>query len=93
MFIINTTAKIKSGEVLIIGGLLNESSVNNYLGVPIISRIPFLGALFRYKIQNTQIVETVIFIKATIVDKYNGVPKKDKIFHDKFTIDNGKFLR
>lgn len=89
---INTTAKIKSGEVLVIGGLLNESSINNYVGVPLISRIPFIGALFRYKIKNTQTVETVIFIKATIVDKHNGISKTDKLFHDKFTIDNKKFL-
>jgi Flp pilus assembly secretin CpaC len=89
---LNTTAKIKSGEVLVIGGLLNESSINNYVGVPFFSRIPFIGALFRYKIKNTQTIETVIFIKATIIDKYNGVSKTDKLFHDKFTIDNKKFL-
>ncbi len=89
---LNTTAKIRSGEVLVIGGLLNESSVNNYVGVPLISRLPFIGSLFRYKIKNTQTIETVIFIKATIVDKYNGVSKTDKLFHDKFTVDNKKFL-
>ena len=48
--------------------------------------------LFRYKVKNSFTVETVIFLKATIIDKYSKVDKVDQKFHDKFTIDNKNFL-
>ena len=87
-----TTAKIKSGSVLVIGGLLNETFVNSDIGVPFISEIPFLGNLFKYKSRSTNIIETVIFIKATIVNPNHSIKKSDREFHDKFVNDREKYI-
>ena len=87
-----TTAKIKSGSVLVIGGLLNETFVNSDIGVPLISEIPFLGNLFKYKSRSTNIIETVIFIKATIINPNNSIKKSDREFHDKFVNDREKYI-
>jgi len=87
-----TIAKIKSGSVLVIGGLLNETFVNSDIGVPLISEIPFLGNLFKYKSRSTNIIETVIFIKATIVNPNHSIKKPDREFHDKFVNEREKYI-
>jgi general secretion pathway protein D len=82
---IQTTLKINNGDTLVIGGLMREDSSNTDRGVPFLSRIPLLGYLFKYSTKDTKIVETVIFIKATIVESARGVNKFDREFHNKFT--------
>ena len=89
---INTSMKVKSGDTLVIGGLMQEDATNTDTGVPFLSRIPFLGNLFKYVTKTTDIVETVIFIKATIVDSSTGVDKYDRDFHNSFTTDKRPYF-
>jgi general secretion pathway protein D len=88
---LNTIAKVKSGSVLVIGGLMTEASINNDRGIPFLGRIPVLGWLFKLSSRKSDIVETVIFVKATIIN--NGAPpsKYDREFYDKFTTDKKQF--
>lgn len=88
---IQTIAKVQSGEILVVGGLMTEKSSNEDNGVPFLSRIPFLGHLFKFTGRSSSIVETVIFVKATIVN--NGTPPAtyDRDFYDKFTVDRKEF--
>jgi len=89
---LNTTAKIKSGNVLVIGGVMTEDSTNADVGVPFLSRIPILGYLFRSTTKTSTITETVIFVKATIVGIGNGVSKYDKQMHETFSSSNRPFI-
>jgi general secretion pathway protein D len=82
---ITTTAKIKSGNILVIGGVMSETTTNNDKGIPFLGRIPFLGNLFKKVTKNTEVKETVIFVKATIVNSNNVVEAYDKKIHDNFT--------
>lgn len=88
---LNTIAKVKSGSVLVIGGLMTESATNTDRGIPFLSRIPVLGWLFKFSSKKNDVIETVIFVKATIVS--NGTPpsKYDRDFYDKFTVDKKQF--
>lgn len=81
---LETSLKIKSGEVMVIGGLMSESIDNTTKGVPFLMNIPVLGNLFKYKSSEKELTETVIFIKATIVDKDNPLTnnKDEKLFND-----------
>jgi type III secretion protein C len=45
---INTEASVREGESLLIGGISIESDSNGTSGVPLLSKIPFLGAAFRH---------------------------------------------
>ncbi len=45
----SVTVRLKDGETLIIGGLLNESDSENVSGVPVVSEIPVVGGLFQRK--------------------------------------------
>ncbi len=85
---LSTIAKIVSGNVLVIGGLMKEDSGNQDSGLPFLNRIPIIGALFKVINRKSDIVETVIFIKATVVNSATGASKEDREFQDKF--DSGK---
>lgn len=81
---LETSLKIKSGEVMVIGGLMSENISNSDSGIPFLMNIPLIGNLFKSKSNVKELTETVIFIKATIVDKDNPLTnsKDRKMFND-----------
>jgi len=89
---INTVAKIQSGNVIVIGGLMKETSENTDKGVPFLQRIPILGYLFKSVSKDSTVVETVIFIKATIVDSGSSTNKVDRDIQEKFDTNKREFF-
>lgn len=81
---IDTVAKITDGNVIVIGGLMQESTTNTDSGVPFLQRIPLIGNLFKSTSKESTITETVIFIKATIVKSSDSVDKNDRNLQEKF---------
>ncbi|MCD6036062.1 MAG: type and secretion system family protein [Rickettsiales bacterium] len=82
----DSVLKIKNGQVMVIGGLMEERSVNEDKGIPGISKIPAIGNLFKSVEKTNEVVETVILIKATIVPGY-GVGEHDQKLFKTFTHD------
>ncbi len=89
---LSTIAKIKSGEVLVIGGLMKDTTTNIDSGVPLLNRIPILGWFFKTVKKETNIVETVIFIKATIIKGTNKVDKNDRDIQQKFDTNRRRYF-
>ncbi len=83
---IDTIMRIKSGQVMVIGGLMEERVSNEDNGVPFLQDVPYLGNAFKSVNKDTEVVETVIFIKATIIPPF-GVSQEDQEFYRKFTTD------
>jgi type II secretory pathway component GspD/PulD (secretin) len=75
---LNTIAKIQSGNILIIGGLMQDTTDNKDTGIPFLQRIPVLGWLFKSVSKSSKVVETVIFIKATIINSGSQIDKSDR---------------
>lgn len=65
---INTNVVINNREVLVIGGLIQNSFTTSSQGVPIISAIPIIGGLFRNESAEQQRSELVIVITAEILE-------------------------
>jgi general secretion pathway protein D len=74
---IDSILKIHSGDVMVIGGLMKEEVSSTDRGVPYLNRTPVVGNLFKSKDQTNSVIETIIFIKATIVPT-RGVSTADK---------------
>lgn len=89
---IETSLKIESGSVMVIGGLMSEETANVDSGVPFLKNIPILGWLFKYKTKHKNTTETVIFIKATIIDRNNPLDKGDRDFYNKYTNERNNFI-
>lgn len=87
---ITTTMKVKDGEVMVIGGLMKDNVTHTESGVPVLQHIPILGYLFKKDTISSNLVETVIFIKATIIDNptsSNTLDRKSRNFYNKFSND------
>jgi MSHA biogenesis protein MshL len=62
----DTTVRVRDGQTIIIAGLMQEKTIENYTGFPILDSIPALGTLFRYKTQTKTNSELVIMITPTL---------------------------
>ena len=60
--VLDSTVRLKDGETIILGGLIQESEVENYNKVPILGDIPLLGRLFRNTYTSMDKSELMIFI-------------------------------
>ncbi len=89
---LKTIAKIQSGNVLVLGGLMEDSSNNSQTGVPLLSRIPILGWFFKSVNRSSQIKETVIFIKATIINSSSQANSVDRDLQEKYDINRREYF-
>lgn len=63
----DTMARVRDGETIVIGGLMQTRRDKSVTGVPILSSIPGIGGLFRGVSNKEQKDELVIFLTPTIV--------------------------
>lgn len=60
--------RAKSGQVVIIGGLMQNTVEQNVSKVPLLGDIPLVGALFRHTQDITKKSELVILLKPVVID-------------------------
>ncbi|NBX03924.1 MAG: hypothetical protein EBR02_07710 [Alphaproteobacteria bacterium] len=84
---LDSVMKVKSGQVMVIGGLMESNNSNADTGIPGASSVPFVGNLFKSVEKNNTSKELVIFIKATIVGSNGNAVEADKNLYNKFTQD------
>jgi general secretion pathway protein D len=63
---IESVLKIENGDTAVIGGLMQDQIDKSSSGVPVLSSIPVLGALFRYQDDRYVKSELVIFIRPVV---------------------------
>ncbi len=64
----NTKIALKNGEKILISGLIRNDKSYTTQSVPILSSIPLLGELFRYKKVNSDKTNLMIFLTARIIN-------------------------
>lgn len=62
-----TSVAVGSGESIVLGGLIREENTRTSSGVPILSKIPVLGALFGYQTLDRTRTELVMVVTPKIV--------------------------
>ncbi len=65
----DSTLRVKSGETIVIGGLLRDEEIKTMTRVPGLSSIPILGELFKHESTNRRQSEVVIFITPRIMQQ------------------------
>lgn len=65
---LSTTITIESGHTVVLGGILGTRHTKGRSGVPIISKLPVIGALFRKDVYEDKKTNLLIFITPKIVD-------------------------
>ncbi len=64
---VDTTVRMKEGEMVVIGGLIKEQKNEQTVGIPGLSSIPLLGWPFRAWTRITDRTELVIFLTPKVV--------------------------
>lgn len=64
---IESVLKVESGEIAILGGLMQDTIDSDVAGIPGINRIPIIGDAFNYRDDNTIKTELIIFIRPIVV--------------------------
>ncbi|MFT7422956.1 MAG: general secretion pathway protein D [Psychromonas sp.] len=64
---VKTTVLAKSGETIVIGGLIDETVNETVQKVPLLGDIPLLGFLFRSTESSTEKRNLMVFLRATII--------------------------
>lgn len=65
---LDSVLKIKSGQVVIMGGLMEDRSTHATTSVPLVDSIPFFGEFAKGKDDDHKLTELVIFLTAHIVE-------------------------
>lgn len=66
---VESILRVDSGEIAVIGGLMQDEIRNNSRAVPVLNRVPVVGKAFNYDNNETNKTELVIFLKPTVVQR------------------------
>ncbi len=69
---IDTVAKLKDGQSLVIAGIIKEKKQETIRGIPFLSKLPVIGAAFRRTEQRLEKTELVIFITPRVISGRRG---------------------
>ncbi|MGP8308090.1 type II secretion system secretin GspD [Vibrio sp. YIC-376] len=64
---LNTSVMIQDGQMLVLGGLVDERALESEAKVPLLGDIPILGHLFKSTSTQTEKRNLMVFIKPTII--------------------------
>jgi general secretion pathway protein D len=65
---IKTSISVQSGETIVLGGLIQERNTDGVTGVPVLSRIPVLGALFSERTEEANRTELIVLITPRVIN-------------------------
>ncbi|MBB5877100.1 type II secretion system secretin GspD [Xanthomonas sp. 3498] len=64
---VKTEAAVQSGDTIMLAGLISDSTTDGSNGVPYLSKLPVVGALFGQKTQDKSRNEVIVLLTPTIV--------------------------
>ena len=64
---INTSVMVQDGQMIVLGGLIDDRAQESVSKVPLLGDIPYLGALFSYTNTTKEKKNLMVFIKPTII--------------------------
>ena len=70
-----TIVRVKSGETILIGGLLKDEEIKSIKQIPFLAKLPILGELFKSRSIDKKNSEVVIAITPTIMIDEDGRPR------------------
>jgi len=64
---VQTQVTVQDGDMIAIGGIINETNTSSSTGVPILGKLPLLGYAFSNRASNRERSELVIFISPRVI--------------------------
>jgi general secretion pathway protein D len=70
---VSTQVTVQDGDTIAIGGIINETTTDTSSGIPILDRIPYLGAAFGNKSTSKKRTELIIFLTPRVIYDTNQI--------------------
>ncbi len=64
---INATVLVDDGQIIVLGGLITDDISDTFEWVPVLGKIPLIGALFRKKTKSSQKRNLMVFLRPKII--------------------------
>jgi len=64
----DSIVRAKSNQIIVIGGLMQNSTRDRIAGTPVLSSLPIVGALFRHTVESNRKSELVILLRPIVVN-------------------------
>ena len=68
---LTNTVGVENGQVLVIGGLIDDQFTDTQTGIPFLSKIPLIGGLFSSRSVTKTKLNLMVFIKPTVLRKHS----------------------
>ena len=78
-----TSLSIMEGQTIVIGGMIEDTINTTKTGVPFLSKIPILGALFGYHTNETIKTETILLMTPHVITDLPESNQVTKEFREK----------
>lgn len=78
-----TTLSIMEGQTIVIGGLIEDKKEVGASGVPFLSRLPIIGALFGYQTRDINKTETVLLLTPHVITDLEESNQVTREFREK----------
>jgi len=82
---IESTIVVDDGQIIVLGGLIEDNYTTNRSKVPLLGDIPYLGALFRSESRSRKRSNLMVFLRPTVM--------RDQAASDKISLDRYDFIR
>jgi general secretion pathway protein D len=80
---VSTQVTVQDGDTIAIGGIISESTTDTSAGIPLLDRIPYLGAAFGNKSSTRTRQELIIFLTPRVIYDTNQVADATQELKDK----------
>lgn len=85
-----TKVRVKSGENIVIGGLMRQSDIENLKGIPGLMKLPILGKLFQHKEKSKESTEVFFIVTPYLLDGDTTLNSLQKIVRNQDSQDEPK---
>jgi general secretion pathway protein D len=84
---IDSVLRLKTGQIAVLGGLMEKRDANTNAKLPGAGDIPVLGNLFQSTANTEELVELVILLKATIIEDTTTTDTADQRLYEDYIED------
>ena len=90
---IENTVLVDDGQIVVIGGLIQDDTKNGDSKVPILGDIPFIGNLFKYQIKSRDKTNLMVFLRPVVLRDGKAANQLTGERYDYIRNEQGNFIR
>lgn len=84
---IDSVLRLQSGEVAVLGGLMESRATNATTKMPLVGDLPLFGQLFSSSADSDEVIELVILLRASVIENSPTPDSADQRLYEEYVSD------